>query len=104
MITFDLDKQKTDVSTAISKIYMFFEGEEGVKLFIRESAHAGNFHIKVLGFPNSYGVRAALGDDPKRIEIDKLREKQGLPINILFSQKRYPDGEVKKAGEWRRVQ
>jgi len=100
MITLDWD-EPDNLFFRISQLKLMF-AETNVEIYFRKSASKG-YHIKIMGVKNDYDLRKRLWDDQKRIEIDKEREKLGLPINILFDQKVYPDGEVKRAGIWRRI-
>lgn len=104
MITIDLDRKafENDFSFrscfqyVIEKLQFMFPDK---KIMYRTSSNGG-YHIKVMGIPNDYALRELLGDDPQRLELDKIREPEGLPINVLFDQKKYPDGTIKKAGRW----
>jgi hypothetical protein len=65
----------------------------------RKSSQKG-YHVRAYGLNNNYFIRWILGDDPKRIRVDKDRERREVPINVLFTQKRFIDGTVKKSGDW----
>ena len=105
MITIDLDKKafpnllEFAKDNAINQLRIMFRGK---KIMFRKSSNDG-YHIKVLDVPNDYTIRKLLGDDPQRIELDKIREPEGLPINVLFNYKKYPDGTIKRAGRWESV-
>lgn len=102
MITLDID-DCIDIDKRIDNIKKFFAHIPSVRIFYRRSSHAGHYHIKIYGVRNNYETRRILGDDEKRVIIDMQREQEGLPINILFNMKRYPDGEIKFAGQWNEV-
>lgn len=101
MITIDLDNNSITLVNILIKCLKKRYPDK--KIYYRKSCSKG-YHFKILGVKNNYYIRALYGDDIKRIEIDKDREKKGLGINVLFSQKTYPNGEIKKAGKWRRIQ
>lgn len=100
MITLDLDNEE-HIMQKLHNVKLFFSGVENLRIVYRSSSHAGHYHIKIYGVKNNYDVREILGDDKKRIILDKNRELQGLPINVLFTIKRYPNGEIKFSGPWK---
>lgn len=67
--------------------------------FIRLSASKEGLHINLTVPDMTY---RELYDDPIRLRIDQIREKNGLTSDIL-SNKKFIDGEMKAAGRWRKI-
>jgi hypothetical protein len=107
MITLDWDNTSVKdfeikIGEVLSYLNKYYDNKPEV--YYRQSSNKEGYHVKILGVENNYSLRAIFGDDEKRLKLDIMREKEGLPINVLFTKKIYPDGSVKEAGEWQRIQ
>ena len=95
IIKIDLDHNKRRAVRKIKLIVMLFD-----KVLVRRSANGG-YHVKIfldqdLPVGEILKLRKMLGDDVRRIELDKERIKHGIVnFDVLFDEK-----NGKKAEEW----
>jgi len=68
-----------------------FQENGDFSLFLRVSGSGNGYHGKIVGNKiaeidpgNLFLIRKAYGDDPRRVEIDILREKAAVPYDRLF--------------------
>lgn len=88
-LTLDWDKITLDEALKrLRKIRKKFPNKE---IQFRTSCRGKGIHIIVLNLPYSFNklieLRKQFWDDPKRIELDIERHKDGLPCNVLFNKK-----------------
>lgn len=59
------------------------------------SAGGKGFHVIVYGLPKDFeehfNIREWLGDDERRLRMDKLRHRDGVAINVLYTHKKGND-------------
>lgn len=92
-ITIDIDDK--DLSLPLLKIFLSLEKVNIKKLIIRESSNKG-YHIIIfasnpLSHKEIFRLRKFIGDDKKRIRIDKKRK---FPKQYLFYKKEFLNRKV----------
>ncbi len=96
-ITIDLDSREI---TQLQKVLMELETLKYTNLQIKKSSKKG-YHIKAWhkknkSFKEIIKDRTQIGDDQRRINYDKQRQKLNMPTQVLFNKKINITNKLKK--------
>lgn len=90
-LNFDIDQDGERLSKLLGELIARFGAEN---VYVRRSARGmedgERYHIKVEGqFSPSevLRIREELGDDPPRLEMDKIKHQHGLEVGFLYDEK-----------------
>jgi len=97
-VTIDIDSYVRSPRTRVLRAYHGLQQAGADDVEVAVSSSGGGFHLvgyfaEPLATETKLRIRENLGDDPKRIHMDRQRAARGLPTQTMWSEKGGNEGQ-----------